>query len=80
MEKPKLWTKDFLIDAIVNFFTYLAFNLLAATIVVYAMDNLKASPSKAGLSSGIFVLGALISRIFAGRVIDGGRKKLFMPD
>jgi len=77
MHKPKLWTKDFLIDSITNFFVYLVYYLLILTITVYATDNFQASPSEAGLASGIFIVGALFARIFAGRSIERvGRKKM----
>lgn len=76
MDKAKLWTKDFLIDSMINLFVYLAYYLLMVTIAVYAMDNLQASPSEAGLASGIFIVGGFIARIFAGRAIEQiGRKK-----
>jgi MFS family permease len=72
----KLWTKDFVIDSTTNLFIYLAYYLLMVTITVYAADNLHASPSEAGLASGIFIIGALVARILAGRSIDRvGRKK-----
>lgn len=77
MYQTKLWTKDFLIDAMINLFVYLAYYLLMVTITVYAMDNLQASPSEAGLAAGIFIVGALIARILAGRAIEqAGRKKM----
>lgn len=76
MHEPKLWTRDFLIDSITNLFVYLAYYFLIVTITLYAMDNLQASPSEAGLACGIFILGALLARVFAGKVIDRiGRKK-----
>lgn len=77
MNKPQLWTKDFLIDSATNFFIYLVFYLLMVTIAVYAMDNLQASPSEAGLASGIFIVAALFSRVLAGSFIEQvGRKKM----
>jgi len=76
LDKPKLWTKDFLIDTIINFIMCLAFYLLMVTVTTYAMDNLQALPSEAGLASGIFIIGTLIARVFTGRAIDQvGRKK-----
>lgn len=75
MHKSQLWTMNFFIDSMTNLFVYLSYYLLMVTIAVYAMDNLQASPSQAGLASGIFILGGLVARIFAGRVIDRvGRK------
>lgn len=77
MIKPKLWTKDFLIVSIANFFLYFTFYLLIATISVYAIEKFQASPSMAGLASGIFVLGALVARLFSGKSIEQvGRKKM----
>ncbi|MGE8080034.1 MFS transporter [Peribacillus loiseleuriae] len=77
MNEPKLWTKDFLIVSIANFFLYFTFYLLIATISLYATEKFQASPSMAGLASGIFVLGALIARLFSGKSIEQvGRKKM----
>jgi MFS family permease len=79
MHKPILWTKDFLIDSMTNLFIYLVYYLLMVTITVYAADNLHASPSEAGLASGIFIIGTLIARVFAGRAIErvGPKKMLY---
>lgn len=78
--QPKLWTKDFLIVSIANFFIYFTFYLLMVTITVFATDNFHASPSEAGLASGIFVVGTLIARLFAGKYIDhiGWKKMLYI--
>lgn len=77
MNKPRLWTKDFLIVSAANFFLYFTFYLLMVSITIFATDEFHAPPSTAGLASGIFVLGALVARLFAGRSIDlVGRKKM----
>ncbi|MDQ0273185.1 MFS transporter [Cytobacillus purgationiresistens] len=74
--KAKLWTKDFIIVSSVNFFLTLIFFLLMVTIAVYAVAEYSASPSQAGLVTGIFIIGTLIGRLFIGRYIDKiGRKK-----
>lgn len=76
MDKPQLWTKDFLIDSLVNFFIYLTYYLLILIMTEYATEYFQASPSDAGLASGIFIIGALVGRLFAGSSIDRvGRKK-----
>ena len=75
--KSKLWTKDFIIFSSANFFVFLTFYLLMTTLTVYAIDEFRASQSKAGLASSIFVIGACASRLFAGKFIETiGRKKL----
>lgn len=77
MTKTKLWTSNFLIVTISNFFLYLIYYLLMVTIPLFATEKFHSSPSEAGLASGIFVIGILIARIFSGRYIDQvGSKKL----
>lgn len=72
----KLWTKDFIVVSSVNFLLTLVFYLLMVTISVYAVETFDASPSVAGLVTGIFVIGILIGRLFIGNVMDKiGRKK-----
>jgi MFS family permease len=76
MNKPKLWTKDFIIVSSVNFFLTLVFYLLIVIIGVYAVEQFHATTSQAGLVTGIFIVGALFGRLFTGRSIDQiGRKK-----
>lgn len=73
----KLWTKDFIIMSVSTFFGGLTFYLLITTLTVYAIEEFNASQSMAGLASSIFVVGALVSRIFAGKYIEIiGRKKM----
>ncbi len=77
MDKPALWTKNFLIDTLANFFVYLTYYLLMVIMTVFATDHFHASLSEAGLASGIFIIGALVARLFAGRSIERvGRKKM----
>ncbi|MGG4266247.1 MFS transporter [Peribacillus simplex] len=74
--RPRLWTKDFVIVSSINFFITLIFYLLMVTLAIYAVNELDASTSQAGLISGIFIMGTLIGRLFIGRFIDSiGRKK-----
>ena len=80
MTKSKLWTKDFTIITVSTFFVFLTFYLLMTTLAVYAIQQFSASQSQAGLASSIFVIGALVARIFAGKYIEaiGRRKLLFL--
>ena len=60
-----------------TFFGGLTFYLLITTLTVYAIEEFNASQSMAGLASSIFVVGALVSRLFAGKYIEIiGRKKM----
>ena len=77
--KQKLWTKDFLIIALINFTITLIFFLLMVTIAGYAADEFGASTSMAGLVSSIFIIGTLLGRLGGGRMIGewGSKKTLY---
>ena len=60
-QQTTLWTRDFLIDSSVNLFLYLTYYLLILTITVFASEAFEATPSQAGLASGLFILGALVA-------------------
>lgn len=47
---------------------------------VFATEKFHATPSEAGLASGIFVVGTLMARLFSGRSIDqvGWKKMLYI--
>lgn len=79
MIKPKLWTKDFLIVTFTNFFVALNYYLLIVIITGYAMDSFGSSPSEAGLASSIFIIGALVARLFSGSWIERiGRRRMLV--
>ena len=75
ISKEPLWTKNFIILSIVNFFLTLIFFLLNATIAAYAINEFNASTSQAGLVAGIFIIGTLIGRLFIGRIINSTNPK-----
>ncbi|GIP42435.1 MFS transporter [Paenibacillus sp. J45TS6] len=77
--KERLWTKDFLIVFGVNFLLFLCFYLLVVIIPSYAIDEFHVSDGIAALGSSIFVIGALLGRIAAGRLMEdvGRRRMLF---
>lgn len=75
--KSKLWTKNFIIITIVNFLAAIGFYLLMIIISEYAMVKFNSSPGEAGFSASIFVIGALLARLFTGKWIAGtGYKKM----
>jgi MFS family permease len=78
MNKPKLWTKDFILLTFVNTFIALNLYLLIVSISPYAMERFHSSPSQAGLATGIFMIGILFARLFTGKWIERiGRAKTF---
>ena len=78
-QKPKLWTKDFIIVSSSNFFLFLTFYVLMVTLTLYTIDHFHSTQSQAGLASSIFVLGAMVIRPIAGKKIDQwGRRKMLL--
>jgi MFS family permease len=80
MNRPKLWTRDFVGITVVHFFFALNFYLLVVQIPVFAIERFNSSPSQAGLASSIFVIGGLIARLLTGKWIEriGRKKTLFI--
>lgn len=77
MKKDKIWTKDFVFLLTSNFSVALSFYLLMTMMAEYAIQQFNAAESNAGLAASIFIIGALISRLFAGKFGDViGRKKM----
>lgn len=78
MEKQKLWTKSFIIVSMINFLVTLMFYLLMVTIASFAKQEYGATTSIAGLVSSIFIIGSLIGRLGAGRLISSqGATKIY---
>ncbi|WP_071394881.1 MFS transporter [Bacillus tuaregi] len=77
MENGKIWTRDYILLLTSNFLVAISFYLLMTSMAVFAIQQFKASESSAGFAASIFVIGALVARIFAGKYIDViGRKKM----
>ncbi|PIC77381.1 MFS transporter [Sporosarcina sp. P19] len=70
MNKSKIWTKDFIVTSVINFFLMLVMYLLIVTIAPYAVKEYGVSTSVAGLVSGIFIIGTLIARLAVGGLIE----------
>ncbi|UOB20677.1 MFS transporter [Macrococcus armenti] len=68
--QEKLWTKPFIMVSLINFILMLSMFLLLVTIGGYAVDEYNVSTSTAGLVSGIFIVGSLFGRFWAGKSID----------
>nr|WP_295970870.1 MFS transporter [uncultured Bacillus sp.] len=78
-QNAKLWTKNFLMVSLSNFLLFVSFYMLMVTMAVYSINRFHASQSEAGLASSIFVLGAVLVRPIAGRIIDTiGKKQMLL--
>lgn len=80
MDRERLWTKDFIIVFIFNFFIMLAMFLLMVTISGYAVDEFGVSTSTAGLVAGIFIVGSLVGRVLTGHQLSlmGAKKIMYI--
>ena len=77
LQDTKLWTKDFILFNFANLFVGLTFYTLMTTMTMYAIQQFSASQSAAGLASSIFIIGALLARLVAGKSVEKvGRRKM----
>lgn len=73
----RIWSKDYTLLLFVNFIIMTIFYLLMVTMAAYATKAFNASPSTAGLVSGIYIIGAVFGRLFTGNIINKvGSKKI----
>jgi MFS family permease len=79
VEDRKLWTTSFVLAIVANFCTVLVFYLLMTVIALYAVDRFAVADGAAGMAAGVFVLGAVVGRIFAGKFMDfTGRRRMLL--
>lgn len=79
MNRPKLWTKNFLMICGINFFTHIVFYSLLATVTQYVIGHFDRSQSDAGLAVGIYVIMAVVARLFGGKIVNVvGSKKILL--
>ena len=64
--KARLWTRDFVAVTLANFFLMINYFMLIVVMADYAMTTFDTSPALAGAASGMFIVGALVARLFAG--------------
>ena len=70
MSDERLWTKDFIVITLANFFLMINYFMLFVVMADYSMSTFQASPAMAGAASGMFMVGALIARLFTGAFIE----------
>lgn len=74
----KLWTKDFMLITLVNFLMYIIHYSLIVTITVFTIEEYQASEGMGGLAAGIFIIGMLFGRLYAGKYIDQWQPKYIL--
>ena len=65
----RLWTKNLILAALINFQLLGVFFMLLVVIASYAITHLGASTSQAGLISGIFIVGSLVARLITVQIV-----------
>ncbi|WP_277584002.1 MFS transporter [Psychrobacillus antarcticus] len=78
--KEPIWTKAFISLFTTNFSIFIIFYGLVSALPLYATDVLLRSDEDAGLLMTIFLISAIITRPFSGKILDlfGKRKILWL--
>ncbi|MGN7198020.1 MFS transporter [Bacillus mycoides] len=74
MDKPQLWTRDFISILITNFLAFATFYYLLVTLPIYALQELHGTESGAGLITTVFLIASILTRPFAGKWIEKSGK------
>lgn len=73
-----LWTKDFVLTTLSNFFLFFSFQLLIPTLPAYT-EKIGGDAFAVGLVIGIFTVATLFTRPFVGRALDtNSRSKVLL--
>lgn len=75
MEKPKLWTKDFINIITISFFIFLAFYILLTALPLQLTKEFVGGADQAGLLLTLFLIAAIVIRPFAGKWVSVGSQK-----
>jgi MFS family permease len=77
MSPGRLWNKDFTVALSISVFLGFVFYLLVTAMVGYAVQRFAAGEAVAGLASTAFVLGSVLTRPLAGKLLDVvGRRRM----
>lgn len=76
--KEKIWTKDFILICLANFFVFLGFQMTLPTLPLF-VEYLGGDDQLIGMVVGIFTFSALIIRPFAGHALETiGRRFIYL--
>lgn len=76
--KEKIWTRDFILICLANFFVFLGFQMTLPTIPLF-VESLGGNDRLIGVVVGIFTFSALLIRPFAGQLLETkGRRFVFV--
>lgn len=76
--KEKIWTKDFVLICLANFFIFLGFQMTLPTIPLF-VEHLGGNDQLIGFVVGIFTFSALLLRPIAGHALESkGRRFVYL--
>lgn len=79
VNRPALWTKDYILVFISNLFLFFSFYMLLPVLPFYLIDNMGTSESIAGIVLSLYTISALTIRPFSGFLVDTfSRKPLYL--
>ena len=70
-----LWTRNFIVASMITSFQAIVFYMLLVVIAGYAVHELDASTTQAGIISGLFIVGMLSGRLTVNQLIDRFERK-----
>ncbi|MBA4494591.1 MFS transporter [Paenactinomyces guangxiensis] len=75
----KIWTKDFIMLSLANFFLFASFFILLSSLPLFMVAELHAKEKQVGLIIGVFTVASVIMRPYAGMMLDQlGRRKVVL--
>ncbi|MEH7093490.1 MFS transporter [Neobacillus vireti] len=78
LQKEKIWTKDFILICLANFFIFLGFQMTLPTIPLF-VEDLGGNDQLIGFVVGIFTFSALLLRPYVGKALETkGRKFVYI--
>ena len=76
-EKPRLWTRNFVLIIVINFLVFMNHIMLLSTFPFY-IESLGGSEALAGLAATLFSLVAVLCRPFVGWMLDNGKRRAIL--
>lgn len=77
LQQEKLWTKNFVLIMIINFFVFLNHLMLLSTFPFY-IEYLNGTEAVAGAAAAAFALVAVVVRPFIGWLLDSGKRRVIL--
>ncbi|NRG47838.1 MFS transporter [Bacillus sp. CRN 9] len=78
LKKEKIWTRDFTLICLANFFVFLGFQMTLPTLPLF-VEELGGNDQLIGMVIGIFTFSSLLMRPYAGHALETrGRRFIFL--